>query len=176
MMREPFNETAVEVHEAQEGLYLLQFRGWPLRHSCHLDWIHANLTFRNDKAEVLNAGLFEFAFVVAEEEFMFAKSFEEQSGDMSMFLDGLREDENVIEVNTDDSFHDEVLEDVVHHSLEGGGRISESEKHHQRFKESTICTKCCLPLITFFHPNIVVTPSYVELRKVLRATELVDKF
>jgi hypothetical protein len=55
---------------------------------------------------------------MAEEEFMFAKSFEDQSGDASMFLDGLCEDENVIEVNTDDSFHDEVLEDVVHHSLE----------------------------------------------------------
>jgi hypothetical protein len=87
---------------------------------------------------------------MTEEEFMFAKSFEDQSGNTSMLLNGLREDEDVVEVNTDDSFHDKVLEDVIHHSLEGGGRISESEKHHQGFEESTICTKCCLPLITFF--------------------------
>jgi hypothetical protein len=78
--------------------------------------------------------------------------------------------------NSDDSFHDEVLEDVVHHSLEGGGRISESEKHHQGFKKSAIHTKCCLPLIAFLHLNIVVTPSYVELRKVFCTTKLVDEF
>jgi hypothetical protein len=93
-----------------------------------------------------------------------------------MLLNGLCEDEDVVEVNTDDSFHDEVLEDVVHHSLEGGGRISESKKHHQGFEESTICTKCCLPLITFFHPNIVVTPSYIELCKVFHTAKLVDEF
>jgi hypothetical protein len=65
---------------------------------------------------------------------------------------------------------------VSHPSLEGGGRISESEKHHQRFEESTIRTKCCLPLITFFHLNIVVTLSYVKLCKVFRAAKLVDEF
>jgi hypothetical protein len=61
-------------------------------------------------------------------------------------------------------------------SLKGGGRVSESEKHHQGFKESTICMKHCLPLITFLHPDIVVTPSYVELHKAFRIMKLVDKF
>jgi hypothetical protein len=51
-----------------------------------------NLTFRNDKAEVFDGGLFEFAFVVAEEKFVFMKLFEDQSGDVSVLLDGLRED------------------------------------------------------------------------------------
>jgi hypothetical protein len=43
------------------------------------------------------------------EEFMFVKSFENQSGNTSVFLHALLESENVIEVNADDSFHDEVL-------------------------------------------------------------------
>jgi hypothetical protein len=51
-----------------------------------------------------------------------------------MLLNGLYEDEDVVEVNTDDAFHNKVLEDVVHHGLEGGGRVSESEKHHQGFE------------------------------------------
>jgi hypothetical protein len=107
---------------------------------------------------------------------VFVKSFEDQLRDVSMLLDGLRKDEDVVEVNTDDLFHDEVLEDVVHHSLEGGGRVSESEKHHQGFEEPAVRTKCCLPLITFLHPNIVVTPTYVELCEVFRTTKLVDEF
>jgi hypothetical protein len=135
-----------------------------------------NLTFRNEKSEIFNGGSFKFAFVMAEEEFVFTKSFKDQSSDVSMLLDGLRKDEDVVEVNTDDSFHDEVLEDVVHHSLEGGGRVSESEKHHQGFEESVIRMKRCLPLIALLHPNIVVTPSYVELHKVFHTVKLVDKF
>jgi hypothetical protein len=113
---------------------------------------------------------------MVEEEFVFTKLFEDQLGDASMLLDGLRGDEDVVEVNTDGSFHDEVLEDVVHHCLEGGGRVSESEKHHQGFEESAIHTKRCLSLITFLHLNIVVTPSHIELRKVFRTAKLVDKF
>jgi hypothetical protein len=107
---------------------------------------------------------------------VFAKSFEDQLSDASMLLDGFHKNEDVVKVNTDVSFHDEVLEAVVHHSLEGGGRISESEKYHQGFKEPVIRTKSCLPLITFLHLNIVVTPTYVELGKVLRTAKLVDEF
>jgi hypothetical protein len=82
-----------------------------------------NLTFGYDKAKVLNGGLFEFAFVVAEEEFVFMKSFEDQSGDVSVLLDILHEDEDVVKVDTEDSFHDEVLEDVVHHGLKVEGEL-----------------------------------------------------
>jgi hypothetical protein len=135
-----------------------------------------NFTLGYDKAKVFNGGLFGFAFVMVEEEFVFTKSFKNQSGNMLVFLHALHEDEDVIEVNADDSFHDEVLEDVVHHSLEGGWRVSESEKHHQGFEKSAIHTKCCLPLIAFLHLDIVVTPLYIELHKVFRTVKLVDEF
>jgi hypothetical protein len=62
-------------------------------------------------------------------EFMLAKSLKNQSCHMVMLFDGLRQDENVVEVDTDHSFHNEILEYVVHHRLEGRGGISESEKN-----------------------------------------------
>jgi hypothetical protein len=93
-----------------------------------------------------------------------------------MLFDALREDEDVVEVHTNHAFHDEVLENVVHHRLEGGGRISESKKHHQGLVEATISAKHCLPLVTLLHPNILVPPSHVELGEEFRATKLIHKF
>src|SRR6202789_2752798 len=90
-----------------------------------------------------------------------------------LFFHRLRKDEYVVEVDTDDALHDEILEDVVHHGLKGRRGVRESEEHHKGFEEAAIRTKRCLPLVTFLHANIIVAPSNVELCKVLRATKLV---
>jgi hypothetical protein len=103
---------------------------------------------------------------------VFTKSFEYQSGDLSMLLDGFHKDEDVVKVNADNTFHNEVLKDVIHHGLEGGGGVSECEKHHQGLKQPTICAKCCLPLIAFLHPNIVVAPLNIKLCKVFHTMQL----
>jgi hypothetical protein len=88
MVREALNESMIKVHESKEGLYLfLRIWGWPLHHLRHLDWVHANLTFGYDQAKVFNGGLFKIAFVVLEEEFVFTKSLENNSCDMTMLLD-----------------------------------------------------------------------------------------
>jgi hypothetical protein len=38
-----------------------------------------------------------------------------------MLVDGFHEDEDVVEVDADNTFHDKILENVVYHHLEGGG-------------------------------------------------------
>jgi hypothetical protein len=58
---------------------------------------------------------------VPEEKLVFTKSFEDELCDATMLFDGFCEDEDVIEVDTDNAFHDKILENVVHHHLEGGG-------------------------------------------------------
>jgi hypothetical protein len=93
---------------------------------------------------------------MSKEELVLSKSLQNQSHDALMLFDALREDEDVVEVHTNHAFHDEVLENVVHHHLEGGGRISESEKHHLGLVEATISAKHCLPLVTLLDPNILV--------------------
>ncbi|SRR6266542_1770351 len=67
---------------------------------------------------------------------------------------------------------DEFVEDVVHHRLEGGRAIGETEEHNERFEEASVHSKCSLPLVTFLDANIVEPPSNVELGEVLCSSEL----
>ena len=64
------------------------------------------------------------------------------------------------------SFVDEVLEDVVHHGLEGGQAVGEAEEHNQGFEEAPICSEGGLPLVSLFDPHIVVSPTYIQFCKV----------
>ena len=89
------------------------------------------------------------------------------------FGDSFHEDQDVVEVHTYDTFLNQILEDVIHHCLEGGRGIGQSEKHHQGFEKSPICTKSHLPLIVVFHTHIIVSPMNIELREVLGSSELV---
>ena len=82
-------------------------------------------------------------------------------GNLAVFGKGLRVDQDVIEVDTHPSFHDEVSEYVIHHRLEGGWAIGKSEKHHQGLKQPSVSLKCYLPLIAFLDLNIVVAPSNI---------------
>src|SRR5258708_46781 len=52
-------------------------------------------------------------------------------------------------------------EDVIHHCLEGGGRVAQSEEHDKGFKQSTVRGEGCLPLIPFLQSDIVETPAEV---------------
>jgi hypothetical protein len=46
-----------------------------------------------------------------------------------VFLKRVGEDQDVIEIDRDDAFSDQILEDFVHHHLEGGQTIGEAEVH-----------------------------------------------
>src|SRR5882757_10028159 len=53
--------------------------------------------------------------------------------------------------------------------------VSETEEHHQRFKESSVGAECSLPFITFLDMDIVVPPSDIKLGEVSCASETIDK-
>jgi hypothetical protein len=106
---------------------------------------------------------------------MFAHLIQDLSSDMSMFVAISGKDENVVEIHRDDPFHDEIVEYLIHHGLEGGRTIGEAKVHDQWFKEATIGAKCGLPLITLLNSDIIVPPTDVELGKVLRAFESVNE-
>ena len=85
----------------------------------------------------------------------------------------LGEDHDVVNVNDYDVVH--VRKDFVHHSLERGGGVAESEEHDSGFVGSSMTDECCFPFITFLDLHIVVPPPKVYLREVLRSLELVDE-
>lgn len=78
-----------------------------------------------------------------------------------MFLTCFGVYQNVVNINTNNPFHDKVVKDFIHHCLEGGWQGSESEEHHQWFKESPISPKHSLPLVALFDEHIIVTPPNI---------------
>ena len=41
-----------------------------------------------------------------------------------MFFKGFSENEDIIDIDANDAFHDQILEDFIHHGLESGRAIS----------------------------------------------------
>jgi hypothetical protein len=87
----------------------------------------------------------------------------------------LCKDEDVIQVDASYTLGDENLENVIHHGLEGGWAVSETEEHHQRFEKSSVGAECSLPFITFLNVDIVVPPADIKLGEVACASETIDK-
>jgi hypothetical protein len=176
MMGETLDESTVEVRKTKEGLYFpLHCGSWPLCHPCDFDQIHVNLTLQDDKSKIFDHSLLKITLIVMKVQLVLTKSFENNSCDSPMFHDGFHVDEDIIEVDADNTFHNQILENVVHHHLEGRWGVGESKKHHQWFIEATIFSKCCLPLITLLHAYIVVPPSDVEFGEELCTAQLINK-
>ena len=70
--------------------------------------------------------------------------------------------EDVVHVNREPSFSEFFLEQGVHHSLEGGWGVGESEEHDTRFEEAFIRNEGRLPFIALLDVNVIVSPSDVE--------------
>ena len=88
----------------------------------------------------------------------------------------LREDQNVVQIHYHNPFGYEGPEDVVHHSLEGGGTVGHSKEHYKGFKEAAISMEGCLPFVSGLDSYVIETPSDVKLCKVLGSAELGDEF
>ncbi len=70
---------------------------------------------------------------------------------------------------------DDVMVDVVHHSLEGSWRVCKPEIHDCGFKETVSCFKCRLLFISFANAYIVIPPLDVELCVYVCVAEIVDE-
>src|ERR1700712_3308152 len=84
-------------------------------------------------------------------------------------------DENVVEVYHDVTRHDEILKDIIHHSLEGRGGVGQAEVHHQGFEESPVRPEGGLPLVALSDADVVKAPAYVEFRKEPGTLQSVNK-
>jgi len=91
----------------------------------------------------------------------------------SVFSEGLQVDQDVIEVDAYQAFHDDVLENVIHHGLEGCWAIGETKEHHQGFKQPSGSLEGGLPLVTLSDLDVIVPPSNIQLDEVLHSLELV---
>src|ERR1700761_9355090 len=92
-----------------------------------------------------------------------------------MFLQSFCEYQDVIQIHHNHSFGDQVIEDVVHHGLECGRAIAQSEEHDQRLEKSVIGLERCLPLVPLFHPDIVKPPTDIQFSEILCSLKLVNE-
>jgi hypothetical protein len=81
-------------------------------------------------------------------------------------------DQNVIHVDCDVSFIDELAKDEIHHGLEGGWGICEAKEHDHQFEEATIRFEGRLPLVTIANAYIVVPPPNIQLREECRSVTM----
>ncbi|ETW81361.1 hypothetical protein HETIRDRAFT_318867, partial [Heterobasidion irregulare TC 32-1] len=78
--------------------------------------------------------------------------------DLNMFCHVFGKDEDVVHIYGYFPGCDEFSEDHVHHGLE----VGKAEEHHRGFVRTQWSNESCLPLVSFFDPYIVVSPSYVQ--------------
>ena len=107
---------------------------------------------------------------------MFRQYFQDPSDRPFMLLFRLRKDQNVDQVHYDDPFHYDSSEDIVYHSLEGGGAVGHSEKHYEGFEEAMVSIEGCLPFVSWLDAYIIETPADVQFCKIPGSTELGDEF
>src|SRR3981189_1373614 len=112
---------------------------------------------------------------MSEVQLVLAETFHDDAGDKAMFFQRHCKDEDVVEINGDDTLGDEVFENLVHHHLEGPRAVGQSEVHHEWFKQTVIRSKRRFPFIAFFYPHVVIPPADVELGEVFRAFESVNE-
>ena len=176
-MRELGDESAVEVHKPHEGLNLGDIlRGRPTSNASNFDGIHFNMSFQEDKTQVLHREAFERAFLGLEVELMPLEYVQDSGHYHLMMFNCVCIYQDVIHIDCHIALINEVLKDVVHHCLESSRTVGEAEEHDKGFEEASICSKGSFPLITLLDLYVVISPAYIQLREVsgLRVRDLVD--
>ncbi len=85
------------------------------------------------------------------------------------------EDQDVIKVNCHLPFRDQVMENVIHHLLEGGRQVGEPEEYYGWLEQPPVPAECCFLFVSFLDVYIVVPPADIELGEVLGSAEFVDE-
>jgi len=60
--------------------------------------------------------------------------------------------------------------------LEGGGTVSHSKEHHERFEEAVIGIEGCLLFVSGLDTYVIETPLDIKLYEVLGSAKLEDEF
>ena len=70
-------------------------------------------------------------------------------------------DEDVVHVNGDVPFVDQVAKNEIHHGLECGWCIGKAEEHHHRFEKASIGFKGSFPLVAIVDVDVIISPLNV---------------
>src|SRR6187399_3000973 len=97
-------------------------------------------------------------------ELMFTESIENQTEVLFVILFILGEYQDVVQIHKH-KFIGVGVENVVHHSQEGGWSISEAKRHDCIFIGAVACSERSLVNIFFTDTDLVITHPEIELRE-----------
>ena len=106
---------------------------------------------------------------------MLAQTLKNKSNTRDVFLQINRVHHEVVHIDDEPSFGKVISEDVVHECLKRRRRIALAKEHHRRFVKPIRSSESGLPLVGLLYPNVVISPSDIEFRKVARVFERIDE-
>ncbi|KAG5349048.1 hypothetical protein C0989_006393, partial [Termitomyces sp. Mn162] len=109
-------------------------------------------------------------------ELVTVEAFQDEVHDPTVLLQHFGVDKDVVEVYAHYAFGNEVLEDIVHHCLEGSQAIGESKEHDKRFKQSLVGLEGGLLFVSLLDAHIVIAPLDIQFSEVLCTPEVIDEF
>jgi hypothetical protein len=169
------DKASVEIGKPNETSDFFEFRGWgPISDGLYFDHVHGNFAGADDQSEVIDMGLLELALLGSEVKIVFFKMPKNFVNNFPMFLESSAPDEDVVQIDCDFAFSNQICEYGVHQHLECGGQVGKPEEHDARFEKTLVGDEGCLPFIAFFDPDVMVAPMNIKLGEDLRIPELVD--
>ncbi|KAF8547002.1 hypothetical protein OG21DRAFT_1425699, partial [Imleria badia] len=160
-------ELVIEVRKTCEGTDCFERGRWfPIVDSNEFLELHFNLSLANDHSQEFHpwgvkGTLGEFqGYSVCTKSSEDAAGSGAVEGDISIHMDG-----NIIHIDLEPSFSDNVGEDIIHECLECRGSIAKPEEHYGGFEETKRCDEGGLPLVLFLDADVVtysIFPTNVE--------------
>ena len=168
------NKLTVKVSKAKKGLHILDLC-WsqPSSNAVEFDRVHGELTGFHDHSEVFDFRDVKLALLKLQVKVEFCHSLENSAGSFSMGDRVRRGNEEVIHIDDQPSFSNHVSEQVIHESLECSRRVAKAKEHNHGFKEPLVHDEGCLPLMTVFDMDIIVSSTNVEFSEVASVFQLV---
>jgi hypothetical protein len=109
------DKASVEIGKPNETSNFFEFRGWcPISDGLYLDRVHGNFAGADDQSEIVDMGLLEFTLLGSEVEIMFFETSKNFVDNLSMFLESSAPDEDVVQIDCDFAFSNQICKDSVH--------------------------------------------------------------
>jgi hypothetical protein len=161
---EVLDKASVEIGKPNETPDFFEFYEWcPISDGLYLDQVHGNFARTDDQSEVVDVGLLKFALLGSEVKIVFFETLKNFVNNFLMFIKSSAPNKNVIEIDCNFAFSNQICKDGIHQCLECGRRIGEPKEHDAWFEKTLVRDEGCLLFIAFFNPDIMVAPMNIKL-------------
>ena len=89
-----------------------------------------------------------------------------------MLFESLCENKNVVQIDYNYAFQNEIFKDIIHYCLKGGRTICETEEYDEGFIKAVIGSKGGLSLIILFHLGFIEISLNIQFYEILGSLKL----